>query len=93
LVLHLAQGGQQYLPAASTFLPPVPLPAASTLPPGLFLVHLAWILCQNLIRQLYPVTCEPIQRDTVLLFYHFNTLSHSADSGALISPLTAWPAV
>ena len=49
-------------------------------------VHPVWILCQDLIRWRCPVTYELIRRDTVSLFYHFTTLSHSADSGALIGP-------
>jgi len=52
-----------------------------------YFVHRAWTLCLDLIRQLYPVICEPIRCDTVLLFYHFDTISHSADSGALIGRL------
>ena len=47
----------------------------------------AWILCLDLIRRWCPVTYELIRCDTVLLFYHFATISHSADSGALIGLL------
>lgn len=48
-----------------------------------YFVHPVWILCQDLIWWRYPVAYEPIRCDTVLLFYHFATISHSADSGAL----------
>jgi hypothetical protein len=71
---------------ASTLLPVPLLPASTLLPPVPFLVHLVWILCQDLIRRWYLVTYELIRCDTVSLFYHSNTLSHSADSGAPISP-------
>lgn len=77
----------QFGPSSCPGRPPGPL--LLPVPPCcqyLFLVHLVWILCQDLIRRWYLVTCEPIQRDTVSLFYHFATISHSADSGAPISP-------